>query len=144
MLFPFLTCEVNCGIGGLDIADRQNARSMTIAVRAIVNLFRMVGREKELHRTILAFSVSHDQDTVRIYGHYPVIDGKEATYWHHQVDMFNFVQRNGQDKWTTYRFTQNVYHIWMPTQLDRISSAIEDLRLYTSSDSSSLASSRSS
>ncbi|KAK4206103.1 hypothetical protein QBC37DRAFT_242996, partial [Rhypophila decipiens] len=45
MYFPFLTCEVKCGAAALDIADRQNAHSMTLAVRAIVELFRAVKRE---------------------------------------------------------------------------------------------------
>lgn len=35
MYFLFLTCEVKCGASALDIADRQNAHSMTIAVRAV-------------------------------------------------------------------------------------------------------------
>ncbi|KAK0256993.1 hypothetical protein LTS00_018251, partial [Friedmanniomyces endolithicus] len=33
MYFPFLTCEVKCGAAALDIADRQNAHSMTLAVQ---------------------------------------------------------------------------------------------------------------
>ncbi|KAK3343218.1 hypothetical protein B0H65DRAFT_429446 [Neurospora tetraspora] len=33
---------------------------MTLAVRAIVELFRIVKREDEVHRQILTFSVSHD------------------------------------------------------------------------------------
>ena len=68
--FPFLTCEVKCGAAALDIADRQNAHSMTLAVRGVVELYRLVKRQKELHREILAYSVSHDHRTVRIYGHY--------------------------------------------------------------------------
>jgi hypothetical protein len=40
---------------------------MTLAVRGVVELFRLVKREKELHREILAFSISHDHRTVRIY-----------------------------------------------------------------------------
>ena len=67
MYFPFLTCEVKCGAAALDIADRQNAHSMTLAVRAIVELFQYVGREKELDREILAFSISHDHRAVKIY-----------------------------------------------------------------------------
>ena len=58
--FPFLTCEVKCGAAALDIADRQNAHSMTIAAKGIVELFKAVNREKELHREILTFSISHD------------------------------------------------------------------------------------
>jgi hypothetical protein len=49
MYFPFLTCEVKCGAAALDVADQQNAHSMTIAVRGIVELFRLVKREKELY-----------------------------------------------------------------------------------------------
>ncbi|KAH6724722.1 hypothetical protein BKA61DRAFT_627338 [Leptodontidium sp. MPI-SDFR-AT-0119] len=72
MYFPFLTCEAKCGAAALDIADRQNVHSIAIAVRGIIELFRLVKREKELHREILAFSISHDHSTVRIYGHYPM------------------------------------------------------------------------
>ena len=57
MYFPFFTCEVKCGAVALDIADRQNAQSMTVAVRALVELFRSVKREKELDWEILAFSI---------------------------------------------------------------------------------------
>jgi hypothetical protein len=74
MRFPFLTCEVKCGAAALDVADRQNAHSMTLAVRGVVELYKAVKREKELHREILAFSISHDHRSVRIYGHYAVID----------------------------------------------------------------------
>ena len=38
MYFPFFTCEVICGLGGFDIADRQNANSMTLAVRGLVEI----------------------------------------------------------------------------------------------------------
>ena len=54
MYFPFLSCEVKCGAAALDTADRQNAYTMTLAARAIVELFRLVKRESELHREFLA------------------------------------------------------------------------------------------
>jgi hypothetical protein len=66
MYFPFLTCEVKCGTTGLDIADRQNTHSMTLAVRGIVELFKLAKRENELHRELLTFSISHDHRTVRL------------------------------------------------------------------------------
>jgi hypothetical protein len=65
MYFPFLTCEVKCGAAALDIADRQNAHSIILVVRGIVELFRLVNREKELHREILAFLISHDHEIIR-------------------------------------------------------------------------------
>jgi hypothetical protein len=107
----------------------QNAHSMTLAVKGVVKLFRMVKREKELHREILAFSVSHDHRTVRIYGHYPVIDGEKTTFYRHAVPTFDLSALDGKEKWTAYKFTRNVYDIWMPTQLKRTCSVIDDLPL---------------
>ncbi|KAL8369545.1 hypothetical protein RB595_000058 [Gaeumannomyces hyphopodioides] len=127
MYFPFLTCEVKCGAAALDVADRQNAHSMTLAVRAIVELFRAVEREREVDRQILAFSVSHDHRSVRIYGHYPVIAEKDTKYYRHPIHEFSFTALDGKDKWTAYRFTKNVYDIWMPAHFKRICSAIDQL-----------------
>ena len=127
MYFPFLTCEVKCGAAALDIADRQNAHSMTLAVRGIVELFRLVKREKELHREILAFSVSHDHTAVRIYGHYPVIDENKVTFYRHPIRKFDFTEMDGKDKWSAYKFTKNVYDIWMPTHFKRICSVVDEL-----------------
>ncbi|MCJ1430047.1 hypothetical protein MMC29_007962 [Sticta canariensis] len=127
MYFPFLTCEVKCGAAGLDIADRQNAHSMTLAVRATVELFRLAGREMELHREILAFSISHDHRSVRIYGHYPVIDGKDTKYYRYPIHTFDFIALDGREKWTAYKFTKNVYDIWMPSHFKRLCSAIDQI-----------------
>ncbi|KAF6837369.1 hypothetical protein CMUS01_05069 [Colletotrichum musicola] len=125
--FPFLTCGVKCGTAALDIADRQNAHSGTLAARAIVELFRLVKREEEVHRQILAFSISHDHRSVWIYGYYPVIDGKDAKFYRHPIHEFSFGALDGKEKWTAYRFTKNVYDIWMLTHCKRICSAIDQL-----------------
>lgn len=127
MHFAFFTCEVKCGSAGLDIADRQNLHSMTLAVRAIVELFQLVNRAEELHREILAFSVSHDHETVRIYGHFPVIEGTKITYWRYPLRKYDFTERKGMEKWTAYTFMKNVYDIWMPTHFKKISSVIDEL-----------------
>jgi hypothetical protein len=127
MYFPFLTCEVKCGAAALDIADRQNAHSMTMGVRGTVELFRLVKREKELYREILAFSISHDHQTVRIYGHYAIIDGNKTTFYRHPIKTFDFTSEEGKDKWTSYEFTKNVYDIWMLTHLKRICLVIDEL-----------------
>jgi hypothetical protein len=127
MYFPFLTSEVKCGTVALDIADRQNAHSMTLAVRAIAELFRLVGREMEVHREILAFSISHDHTSVRIYGHYPVFDGKDTKYYRHPIHAFHFIALDGKEKWTAYKFIKNVYDIWMPSHFKRLCSAIDNI-----------------
>ncbi|ESZ99188.1 hypothetical protein SBOR_0395 [Sclerotinia borealis F-4128] len=106
---------------------RQNAHSMTLAVRGVVDLFRLVKREKELHLQILAFSISHDHLSVRIYGHYPVIDGDTTKFYRHPIRNFGFTELDGKEKWSAYQFTRNVYDIWMPTHLERIRSVIDSL-----------------
>ena len=127
MYFPFLTCEVKCGTSALDIADRQNAHSMTVAVRSVVELYRAVKRERELHREILAFSISHDHSSVRIYGHYPVIEGDKTTFYRHPIHRFDFTALDGKEKWTAYKFTKDVYDVWMPLHHKRICSAIDEI-----------------
>ena len=141
MYFPFLTCEVKCGNSALPIADCQNAHGMTLAVRAIVELFRLVKRESELNRQILAFSISHDNRAVRIYGHYPVIDDSPSggeplfsaaatnhtKYYRHPIRDFSFTELEGHNKWAAYRFTRNVYDTWMPAHFKNICSAIDQL-----------------
>jgi len=127
LYFPFLTCEVKCGAAALDVADRQNAHSMTLAVRAVVELFRLVKGEKELDREILAFSISHDHESVRIYGHYPIIEETKTTFYRHPIRKFNFTELEGKDKWTAFKFTRSVYGSWMPTHFTRLCSVIDAL-----------------
>ena len=127
MYFPFFTGEVKCGGAGLDIADRQNAHSMSVALRALIVLFRSVKREKELDREILTFSVSHDDTTVRIYGHYPVIEGDKIIFYRHPIHKFDFTALDGKEKWTTLKFIKNVYDYYSPKLHKLICSAIDDL-----------------
>ncbi|TQV90628.1 reverse transcriptase [Cordyceps javanica] len=127
MYFPFLACEVKCGAAALDVADRENAHSMTLAARGIAELFRLVGREDEIHRQIIAFSVSHDHQSVRIYGYYPVIDGKDIKYYRHPIRNFSFTELDGKEKWTAYRFTKNIYDHWVPAHFKRVCSVIDQL-----------------
>lgn len=127
--FPFLTCEVKCGATGLEVADRQNAHSMTLAVRGVVNLFRVLKRERELHREILAFSVSHNDQMVKIYGHYPVIDGEKTAFYRHPIKKFLLTSEQSEHKWASYKFVKNVYDIWMPSHLKRLCSVIDNLPL---------------
>ncbi len=100
---------------------------MTLAVRGVVELFRLVNREGQLHQKILAFSISHNDEVVRIFGHYPIIDGDKTTFYHHPIKKFNFTSEEGKDKWTAYRFTKNIYNVWMPDHHKLICSAIEEI-----------------
>ena len=83
---------------------------MTVAVRGIVELFKRVGREQELHQQILGFSLSHDHESVRISGQYPVVNVTKTTFWRYRIRKFDFTEQNGKEKWTTYTFTKNVHN----------------------------------
>jgi hypothetical protein len=127
MHFPFLTCEVKCGEITFNIADRQNAHSIIFTVKDIVELFRAVEREEKFHLEILIFSISHNYRTVKIYGHYPIIKRNKTTFYRHPIHTFDFTALDNKEKWTAYKFTKNVYNIWMPTYLKRICSAIDQI-----------------
>jgi hypothetical protein len=64
---------------------------------------------------------------VRICGHYPIIKGDETTFCRHPIHTFDFTALDGRKKWTAYKFTENVYDMWMLTHLKRICSVIDEL-----------------
>lgn len=133
MYFPFLTCEVKGCKGDLEAAEQQNAHSMMIALRGVVELFRCIGREKELSREILGFSIAHNHRCVRIYGHYPVIE-EDTKYYRHLIYASGFASFNGKERWTSYKFVMSVYAQWAPSHLKRLCSAIDKLPNAVSSD----------
>ena len=127
LYFPFLTSEIKCGNQALDTADRQNAHNMTVAVRGLVELYRIVRREGELHRKVLGFSISHDHRNVRIYAHYPEIHGRDTRYYRRLLKSFDIISEDGKERWTANQFTRNVYDVFVPKQLDRIKSAVDQM-----------------
>ena len=128
MYFPFLTCEVKCGDGGLDVADRQNAYSQSIILRGVYSLFQLVGREKELHREINGFSLSHNDEDVKIWGHYAVVDEQGVKFYRHLISKFVFAPSGeGDQRWKAYKFVKNVYDLWLPGHFKRICSAVDML-----------------
>jgi len=127
MYFSFFTCEMKCDVATLDIVDHQNAHSMIVVVRALVQLYKAVKREKELHQKILAFSILHDHRSMRIYDHYTIIEKDKTIFYRHFIHTFDFIALNEKNKWTTYKFTKNVYNTWMSIHHKRICSAIDDL-----------------
>ncbi|RMZ71983.1 phosphatidylserine decarboxylase [Pyrenophora seminiperda CCB06] len=112
MYFPFLTCEVKCGHDGLDVADRQNAYSQSVLLLGLYKAFRLAEREQELHREINGFSLSHDEECVRIYGHYLFIKGDEVQIYRHLISEFIFAPSGqGDQRWKAYKFVKNVYDL---------------------------------
>ena len=126
MYLLFFSTEVKRGAAALDIADRQNAHTQSVILRGLYTLFRLVGREKELHREINGFSRFHsDVDVRRIWGHYAVIDGDNVKYYRHPIRKFDFTELNGRERWTAYTFVRNIYDLWLPKHFKRICKIID-------------------
>jgi hypothetical protein len=112
---------------------------MTLAVRGVVELFKLVDREKELHREILAFSISHDHRSVRIYGHYPMINDKGTTFYRHPIREFSFAALDGKEKWTAYKLRRtSTNYGCRPTLQDSAQSSIHCLLVWILNCRSSL------
>ncbi|KAK5093563.1 hypothetical protein LTS08_008887, partial [Lithohypha guttulata] len=125
--FPFLTAEVKCGKQGLELADMPNAHSMTVHQRGIVDLARGAKRTNVVHRRVLGFSMSHDDNGARIYAHYPEVNGEEITYWRETLREFTFGRDKGKDRWRCYQFTINVCKIFALPFLKQLRELIEQL-----------------
>ena len=124
MWFPFFMCEVKASHESLEVAERQNMSSGSVAVNALVTLYRAAGRERELHRKIVAFSISHNIQIFEIYGHFASFEEKEPRFYRYPITKA-FI--DGQDRWAAYRFTRNLYDIFAPLHLERITSVLDSL-----------------
>ncbi|KAL8924719.1 MAG: hypothetical protein Q9208_003909 [Pyrenodesmia sp. 3 TL-2023] len=138
MYFPFLMGEVKCGEEALARADRQNMHSSSVAVNALVQLFRAIPptvgedgkttlRIQELHRQILAFSISHDNTSVKLYGHYAIIEGDKTSFYRYPIVQSDLEFRRGNEHWRYYQFVRSLYADFAPAHLKRITSAIAQL-----------------
>lgn len=125
--FPFLTGEVKSGRQGLEFADRPNSHSMTIVLRGIVDLFCRLDRSADVHRRVLGFSISHDDNRAHIYAHYPEINGDNTTYWRETLRDISFENDRGKERWTCYQFTLNVCELFALPLLKRLQALIDEL-----------------
>ena len=134
--FPFLMCEAKTGEVGLNEADRQNIHSASIAVRAIVVLYQEAfghiapHRVRELYGKVLAFTVSHDNDRVLLYGHFAVAKPNfpgELEFYRYPIDLFSLTIRDGADRYRAYNFVWNVYEKFAPDHRKRIKDAVANL-----------------
>ena len=125
--FPFFTSEVKCGQETLEIAERQNAHSMTVAVRGVIKLYQSVGRVTELNRRVLGFSVAHNHQQVRLFAHYAHVDEEPIKYYRHFLKDIFLLNDDGEARWAAYQFTRNIYNTFAPLHLQRIKSAIDQL-----------------
>jgi hypothetical protein len=67
-----------------------------------LNLFRLVDPEEELHREINSFSISHSDDSLRLWNHSIVLEGERVRFFRHPIRHSNLTELNGKEKWTAY------------------------------------------
>jgi hypothetical protein len=127
MYFPFMVSEVTSESVSLLIAGRPVLHAMGLCLRGIVNLFKMVGREKEIDRQALGFSITHNVRTVVIWAHYPVVGSKTTTFHVHKVKRIFLSDSVGKAKWTPYKFALAIYEHWAPVLLSKLCSAIDQI-----------------
>jgi hypothetical protein len=133
MYYPFLMCEAKCGDQGIDGADLQNMQSCSMAVNAVVQLYREADKNQspprlqELNRQILAFSVSHDHRNVRIHGHFALIGNDRTTFHRYLIISLDMASPDSQKDWTAYNFTRQIYSNFVPDHLKRIRDALATL-----------------
>ncbi|KAF2158730.1 hypothetical protein M409DRAFT_71486 [Zasmidium cellare ATCC 36951] len=129
MYFPFLLCEAKCGRRNINDADRQNVHSASIAVNAIIQLCRAAGEDHAqiLSGQILVFSISHDNERVKIYGHFPLIRDGRTTFHRYYVHNYSLDGHYGRDRDTGSNFTRAVYRDFYPSHLKRLQQAVARL-----------------
>lgn len=151
--FPFLICEAKSGDEGLNKAHRQNIHSASIAVKAIIELYRAAfggsdpHRIGELYGQILVFTISHNHNIAYLHGHYAVLaedSSEKLEFYRYEIALFSLSLDDGRDRYRSYSFVRNVYEKFAPEHRRRIRDAAACLegpgeRTGLSSSASSLA-----
>jgi hypothetical protein len=71
---------------------------MILVVRDIIELFRIIKREKEFYQEILAFLVSYNHWIIKIYSYYPIIDREKTTFYRYVIYTFDFIILDSKEK----------------------------------------------
>ena len=129
MYFPFLLCEVKCGNEGINRADRQNMHSSSLAVKAIVELFQALDSNQaaQLHGQILVFSVSHDNERVKLYGHFPVLEGDRTAFYRYPIASFDLNFEENQGRKRTHDFVRAIYRTFFPEHVNRVRTVLSKM-----------------
>lgn len=128
MFFPFLMCEVKCGREGLDIADRQNMHSCSVALRALLRIeqeadkYRQEKKMNSLDRQALVFSISHDQEDARLYGHYAIVQEGKWAYYRYRIRKFDLTDNNSL--LVIHNFVRNILKSYLPRHIRRLKDAL--------------------
>lgn len=126
LYFPYLTCEIKRK-AYLHNADNQNMHSMSIAIRSLVQLAVAAEKPEKVHRRILGYSISHDLDSVKIYGHYPEVEEGIAKCYRHELAHFN-VWTEG-NHWKCYSFVEALDSEFVPRHIALVKELLAEIEL---------------
>ena len=129
MYFPFLICEVKGSDRPIQEAERQAMHSASIAARAVIQLYRKISSAEQLNRQILTISVSHNNTTIKVFGHFAHIDNEHITFFRHRIYAADFAADFASRDWAkAYKITRGIYDQFFPKHLERVASALPKLR----------------
>lgn len=131
--FPFLVCEAKTDKERLNKADQQNIHSASIVVRAIIVLYwEPFGHRsdclEQLPGEVPVFSVSHDNDSIFIYGHLAVAEPnfpERLKYYCYPIAISSFTTRPGADMYKACNFIMDVYEDFPSVHRKRIKDGVE-------------------
>lgn len=138
LCFPFLICEAKTGQEGLQKADQQNIHSASIAVRAIIELYKAAygtnqpDRVDKLFGQVLVFSVSHNNDLACLYGHYAIPSNKISSgleFYRFGIDVISLSAGDGAFRHKPYNFVLNIYEKFASKHRERIKEAVSFLQV---------------
>ncbi|EMC97265.1 hypothetical protein BAUCODRAFT_68116, partial [Baudoinia panamericana UAMH 10762] len=125
MYFPFLICEVKGSDRPIEEAERQAMHSASIAIRAVIELFRKVSATAEVHQKILAFSVAHNHAMVMIFAHFALVEGENSSFHRRLLHISRFAEDLSSAEWTkAYNIIRAIYEHYVPQHVCRIRSAL--------------------
>ncbi|MCJ1464204.1 hypothetical protein MMC07_002817 [Pseudocyphellaria aurata] len=133
MFFPFLMCEVKCGYYGLDIADRRNMHSCSVAVRAIRRIQQAADQCRPEKKTdsldgkFLVFSISHNEEYARLYGHFAIAQGQTWTYHRYRIQTFDIAHNNNNGLHAINNFVRKILKSYLPVHVQRLKDALDAL-----------------
>ncbi|PQE16209.1 phosphatidylserine decarboxylase protein [Rutstroemia sp. NJR-2017a BVV2] len=103
-----------------------NGHTMGVSVQSIVSLYRLPGKELELHNKPIAFSISHDHRKVILTGWGPIFDGDFYTVQPFPIYAFDVTALKGRELWTPHKLTIGVYEYGL-TLFDKLKAIIDGL-----------------
>jgi len=129
MYFPFLICEVKANDRPLGAAERHAMHSASLAVRALVQLYRKVSAAEELDGKVLVFSIAHDVSIIKIYGHFARIDGDTLTFFRHRLYIGDIAtDLRSESSCRAHKITRAIYDVFFPQHVARVKSALSRMR----------------